>query len=157
MSYGRIAAQVSRFGVRISRSTVQPTCRCEIEYGDNASSHDQAGHALFQKKNEIKCTIWSNTKIVILNGDQFASFLQTCIAENGDAINDYTLKQNTLRSLCLGFTISTFYKRKIDAEWHCRMSVLLNVKKGGRLVGVSNDHASKFSIPDGVKGAGGVK
>ena len=36
-SYGRIAAQVSRLGVVVSRSTVQTTCQREIDRVDNAS------------------------------------------------------------------------------------------------------------------------
>jgi transposase len=37
MSYGKIAAQVSRLGREISRYTVRTTCEREIERVDNAS------------------------------------------------------------------------------------------------------------------------
>ena len=37
MSYGKIAVQVSRLGVVVSRSTVQTTCRREIERDDNVT------------------------------------------------------------------------------------------------------------------------
>ena len=37
MSYGKIATQVSRLGRVIIRSTVQTTCKREIERDDNAS------------------------------------------------------------------------------------------------------------------------
>ena len=52
--YGKIAVQVSRLGRHISRSTVQTTCKREIERVDNASKPRSGRPRVIQKRSEIE-------------------------------------------------------------------------------------------------------